>query len=262
MTGDEIVKPQATSHKPQAPTPTHPPSRREVREETFSPPHIGRGSERGWGRLAACGPDDSVSGSRPKRRDCRLAAGFTLMELLVALGIFAISAGLIADLFLTASRQQARTIVLSTMQGDARLIVETIARELREGTLDFQSGTTDAPALETGDGELLRFQRVLSGNATRPCPASVSACLYIGRGSSEDALVWAPFTSAEVNVDAFQFWSTPTEDPNVWDEANGRYQSDQQPQVTVHLTLSAAGRPGERSTIEAQTTVASRVYKR
>lgn len=185
------------------------------------------------------------------------------MELLVALGIFAISVGLIADLFLTASRQQARTIVLSRMQGDARLIMETIAREFREGTLDFRSGiSADVLALETGDGELLQFQRIPSGDATRPCPASVSACLYIARGLSDDALAWAPLTSTEVDVDAFQFWPTPTEDPNVWDEANAGYQSDQQPRVTVHLTLSAAGRPGERSTIEAQTTVASRVYRR
>lgn len=194
--------------------------------------------------------------------DSRKSEGFTLMELLVALGIFAISVGLIADLFLTASRQQARTIVLSKMQGDARLIMETISRELREGTLDFQSGATDVLALETGDGELLRFQRILSGDVTRPCPASVSACLYIARGASDDALAWASLTSAEVNVDTFQFWRAPTEDPNVWDAANGRYRANQQPRVTVHLTLSAAGRPGERSTIEAQTTVASRMYRR
>jgi prepilin-type N-terminal cleavage/methylation domain-containing protein len=187
----------------------------------------------------------------------REARGFTLMELLVALGIFAISVGLIADLFLTASRQQARTVVLSTMHGDARLIMETIARELREGTLDFSSSDTNVLALITAEGESLRFQRVATGDTDRPCPRGAPACLFIGRGTD-----WAPLTSADVTVDAFQFWRTPSADPNVWDAAKGQYQSDQQPRVTVHLTLSAAGRPGERSTIEAQTTVASRAYKR
>ncbi len=190
-------------------------------------------------------------------------AGFTLMELLVALGIFAISVGLIADLFLTASRQQARTVVLSRVQGDARLIMETIAREFREGTLDFRSGIpTDVLALQTGDGELLQLRRVARGDTDRPCPSGVAACLYIGRGASADPLAWAPLTSAEVDVDAFQFWRTPTADPNAWNVDNNRYLSNEQPRVTVRLQLSAAGRPGERSTIEAQTTVVSRAYRR
>lgn len=184
--------------------------------------------------------------------------GFTLMELLVALGIFAISVGLIADLFLTASRQQARTIVLTRVQGDARLIMETIAREFREGTLDFRSGIpADVLAMETGDGELLQFRRVVGGDTERPCPSGVFACMYIGRGASQALL-----TSAEVDVDAFHFWRAPTVDPNVWDAERGQYRSNVQPRVTVYLKLSAVGRPGERSTIEAQTTVASRVYRR
>jgi len=154
-------------------------------------------------------------------------AGFTLMELLVALGIFAISVGLIADLFLTASRQQARTVVLSRVQGDARLIMETIAREFREGTLDFRSGIpTDVLALQTGDGELLQLRRVARGDTDRPCPSGVAACLYIGRGASADPLAWAPLTSAEVDVDAFQFWRTPTADPNAWNVDNNRYLSN------------------------------------
>ena len=190
--------------------------------------------------------------------------GFTLMELLVALGIFAMSIGLIADLFLTASRQQARTVVLSRMQGDARLVIETIARELREGTLDVGA---DVPAgilaIRGGDGERIQFRRVASGDETYPCPSGVAACVYIGRGARSDAIAWAPLTSGDVSVPAFDVWGAPAVDPNEWDATNNQYRADTQPRVTVHVRLSAVGaRSGEASTIEAQTTVESRVYQR
>ena len=197
-------------------------------------------------------------------RSSREVRGFTLMELLVALGIFAISVGLIADLFLTASRQQARTIALSRVQADARLIMETIARELREGTLDFRNGIPAGTlALRSSDGEFIQLRRVPQGDTAYPCPTGVSACVYIGRGAAAETIEWAALTSVDVDVPAFHFWAAPSGDPSVWDASGNRYQADEQPRLTVSLRLVAVGgRPGDQSALEAQTTVASRVYRR
>jgi|GEM_PF-587959 len=218
-------------------------------QESLSPPPAGRGSERGRDVLAAC--------------SWQLAAGFTLIELLVSLGIFAISVGLIADLFLSASRQQARTVAGSRAQSDARLIIETVARELHEGSLDFSSGIAPTVlALRGSGGEFIRFERV-ENDASRPCPARVTACLAIGRGASADAIVWAPLTGTDVEVRAFDVLVVPTEDPFVWDAAEERYRSDEQPRVTLRLALDIAGsRPGASAALEAQTTVVSRAYQR
>ncbi|MDO8599253.1 MAG: hypothetical protein Q7S02_04040, partial [bacterium] len=117
-------------------------------------------------------------------------------------------------------------------------------------------------ALRGFGGEVIRFERV-SGDASRPCPARVTACLAIGRGLSADALQWAPFTGTDVEVTAFDFMVVPTVDPSVWNAAENRYLSDEQPRVTVRLALDTVGsRPGTTSTLEAQTTIASRVYQR
>lgn len=193
----------------------------------------------------------------------RSRPAFTLFELLVSLSIFALSVGLIADLFLSASRQQARTVAGSHVQSDARLVIETIARELREGSIDVTPGIAPTIlALRGAGGEVIRFERV-SGDASRPCPARVTACLMIGRGSSADTLQWAPFTGTEVEVTAFDFMVVPTVDPSIWDSAENRYLSNEQPRVTVRLALDAVGgRPGAASALEAQTTIASRVYQR
>ena len=185
------------------------------------------------------------------------------MEMLVALGIFAISVGLIADLFLSASRQQARIVVISRAQTDARLIIETIARELREGTLDFPRMSADTLALRGAGDEYVQVRRVVAGDATVSCPTGVPSCLAIGRGAAPDAIVWAPLTSSDVDATAFDFLATPTVDPTAWDADAGRYRSDEQPRVTIALTLTATGsRPGSRSTVEAQTTIVSRAYRR
>lgn len=186
------------------------------------------------------------------------------MELLVALGIFAISMGLIADLFLSASRQQARTIAMSHAQGDARLITETIARELREGALDLREGIAPGVlALRGGDGSTIQFERVLAGDTARPCPGGSTACLYIGRGDSATTITWAPLTGTDIAVTTFHFWTAPSVDPFIWDAARAQYPASTQPRVTFFLALTAVGgRPGQQASIEAQTTVASRVYRR
>ncbi|MBI4450250.1 hypothetical protein HY634_04265 [Candidatus Uhrbacteria bacterium] len=186
------------------------------------------------------------------------------MELLVALGIFAISVGLIADLFLSATRQQARTVAMSHAQGDARLITETIARELREGSLDLRADIPSGVlALRGGDGSTIQFQRVLAGDLVRPCPSGTTACLFIGRGSSSDAITWAPLTGTDIAVSAFHFWTAPSVDPFAWDAERSRFPANEQPRVTFFLALAAVGgRPGAQASIEAQTTVVSRVYRR
>lgn len=180
------------------------------------------------------------------------------MELLVALALFAMTSALIADLFLTASRQQVRSRVWSRIQGDARLVLETISRELRDGMIDYRDPQAGVLAIRDVDGRAVRFQRSVSD-----CAPKSPSCVRIGRESADGSMVWASLTSAETNTEAFDVAVDPAVDPYAWDPKRGAYAADAPPRVTVYLQITATtGRPIDRPSIEAQTTVVSRMYRR
>ncbi|MFH1028326.1 MAG: type II secretion system protein, partial [Pseudomonadota bacterium] len=70
--------------------------------------------------------------------------GFTLMEILLVLGIFSTTLLLVINIFVSSSNLQQRTIVAQRLTADARYTIETIARAVRSGTVDydFYSGRT------------------------------------------------------------------------------------------------------------------------
>ncbi|MFH1430227.1 MAG: prepilin-type N-terminal cleavage/methylation domain-containing protein [Candidatus Uhrbacteria bacterium] len=164
---------------------------------------------------------------------------FTLIEMLVAIGIFAIVVGITSDLFLIASRQEQRTRVLSRLEGDARIVMETIAGELREGFVDPGISEADL-AIRQLNGDVVAFRRVTSG-----CPNDSAACLEILRKAGDNPWEQASLTGSGVTVEAFDV-----------------VQSDSlQPFATVYVALSAeGGRKGTTVTTAAQTTIVSRVY--
>lgn len=187
----------------------------------------------------------------------RKSKGFTLIELLVALALFSITTGLVTNLFLLASRRQARTTTAVRIQSDARLIIETISRELREGTIAYGDLGSHALAITNPNGpqgNLAFFDRVVDGN---------DAHIDIGRWNGTQ--VQAPLTSTGVRAEKFDIFVTPDNDPFIWndDSNNQGYQSNEQPRATIHFVLTApTGKAGDIVRIEAQTTIASRVYQR
>lgn len=168
-----------------------------------------------------------------------LPRAFTLVEMLVAIAVFSIAMGIVVDLFLVASRQQSRTSAASRVQADARLVIETIARELRDGELFTDPVVSPAISIRR-DRDVVHLRRSTTG-----CPSNAESCVEIGRSDASGAVQFASLTSAGVDVDAF-------------DVVFSRAAQDA---VTVHIVLSTAGgRSGERTTTEAQTTIVSRVY--
>lgn len=196
---------------------------------------------------------------QPQDSHPKIPTGFTLMELLVALALFAMTAGVMTDLFLSASRQQARTAAMTRVQGDARLVMETIARTVREGTVAYDADAPDGTlALRDGDGESVWFDRSSTG-----CGTDAPACIRIGRSDGVGAMEWAPLTGSGIDARTFDIVVIPLSDPYAANADDGTYASNAQPTVTVAIALAATtGRPDARPTIEAQTTVVSRVYRR
>ncbi|MFH0853648.1 MAG: type II secretion system protein [bacterium] len=76
--------------------------------------------------------------------------GFTLMEIVLVLGIFSTSLLLVMNIFTTSANLQRRTLLSQRLTRDARYTMETMARSVRMGTVDydFYKGRTDYISIE------------------------------------------------------------------------------------------------------------------
>jgi prepilin-type N-terminal cleavage/methylation domain-containing protein len=192
--------------------------------------------------------------------------GFTLMELVVVLGIFTTVVVAASDIFLLASRSQRKIFNLERTQSDARFTMEAITREIRTGEIDYGYYEARAAPIGFPDDELviidsnntrIRFFRSL--DPSECVDAASTPCLMVG----VDANAPVTITPKDVVVRNASFYVTPQQDPQSFDPATGTYAADVRPHVTIVLMLeSTRGRAGEGAVVSLQTTVATRTYRR
>ncbi|MDD5251651.1 MAG: prepilin-type N-terminal cleavage/methylation domain-containing protein [Patescibacteria group bacterium] len=203
---------------------------------------------------------------RARRRIGRRFAGFTLMELLVVLGLFSIVITSATDILMMSSRAQRKTFNLEKTQADARYTMETMAREIRTGFIDYVWYEANEPltgvpsrnlALVRENGERLRFYVEDSQQA---CGAENNTpCVMVTLNETASAAI----TPKGVEAKYARFYLSPKSDPYQLDIGTGAFLADDQPQATIVLVLESTG-PGvdQRSLVHFQTTVVSRAYRR
>jgi type II secretory pathway pseudopilin PulG len=198
----------------------------------------------------------------------RPAAGFSLMEMIVVLGLFSTVVIASTDIFLLANRSQRKVFGLERIQADARYAMEAIVREVRGGSIDRAYYAARAVPLSVPDTELamidstgssIVFSVSTSAQATLCANAASEPCLLV----AVDGGTPVAMTPKGVKVRSAGFYIAPSTDPFAYVDGLGGYASDEQPRVTVVLALETAGeREGESSVITLQTTAASRSYAR
>ena len=83
--------------------------------------------------------------------------GFTLVEVVVALGIFSIATTYAISIFVQSNQVQKRTANIQRILSDARYALEVMAREVRMGHIDY-----DYAGYDTQEGVLNLEQSVLA----------------------------------------------------------------------------------------------------
>lgn len=194
--------------------------------------------------------------------------GFTLMELLVVLGLFSTVVVVASDIFILSNRAQRKILSLERTQADARFTMEAITREVRTGDVDFgyyaargtQIGRPEAElALIDNTNTPIRFHQSDAGNSMF-CPDTESTpCLLVTLDVNDPVSI----TPKGVLVRNARFYISPSSDPDVFDPGTGTYPVNIQPRVTVVLVLdSVAQKAEDRVRVQFQTTIASRTYAR
>ncbi len=153
--------------------------------------------------------------------------GFTLIEVVVTLGVFSIASLLAVNLFVFYVQQQRRTVSQQELQSDARALIEEIADQLREGVVDYAYYKTQfplertklfAPLDGTGKNCLVivdalnrqvryRLQNSVVEKLTLPV-AETTACDDVSFASS-----WSSVTPSVLTVSNLTFAVAPSEDP-------------------------------------------------
>lgn len=200
----------------------------------------------------------------------RSRRGFTLAETMVALSLFAVVVTISAQIFLSFQRISRKTEGLEKLTTSARMIVESMAQEIRSGTINYavySSGELPSTAglhLLSSSQALVNF--VLSSE-NMPCESgTVGACVLMEReGVSALPGSLEQLTGQDINVRQLQFFIFPTTNPFAnYNANNGTYPSNQQPRVTILLSLDNGRAIGaaDYARYDVQTTISSRTYPR
>ena len=68
-----------------------------------------------------------------KTKNLRLTSGFTLIELMIAMGVFVLLIGIVVNIFISSLQKQRSAVALMVTNDNASIALEQMAREIRTG---------------------------------------------------------------------------------------------------------------------------------
>jgi len=192
--------------------------------------------------------------------------GFTLIEMVVALGIFAIATTYCVSIFVQSNQTQKRTANIYRVLSDTRYTMEVMAREIRLDRIDYQYYQDQGISLEfplvedlttlaltNPSGESVMFRRaVVSDRAVIQMQVMI-----------DDIATWQDITPEDLSIEKLAFYITPDVDPFIWHEGATAYGSNEQPKVTIVLQAKSLHPDLTTEKIfNLQTTISTRTYSR
>jgi len=188
-------------------------------------------------------------------------SGFSLIEMLVVVLVFSTVAVILSQIFVGFNRLQRKVSNAAVLGQDMRFAMEATIRSIRTVPLDYSAYTSGIPTrdnrlrLRKPTGEKIELYLVPGATCG---DASVTQCLAL---TTDGGSTFQPITAKRVNVKNFDVYVRPDTNPFVL--SGGSYPNNTQPFVTINLSLEyIADNPRDKVTLQAQTTVATRLYQR
>jgi prepilin-type N-terminal cleavage/methylation domain-containing protein len=217
--------------------------------------------------------------------------GFTVIEMIITMAVFSIVLGVIIQIFIFTSRTQRSGRSVQEAYAEARVVVETMSREIQNGSIDYSYYTTsvsnpnlesltaavNVAALRDSQGQAVRFRCVNQGTDDLCDPSApithgqIQVCR--GSGCSSENNSWAPLTDDATYVTGWRVWLGPAHDPfqrdpdydpiNPSPEHPSQYMSEEQPWLTAVISVLPRPVSGQAlPEVRLQSTVSSRTYLR
>jgi prepilin-type N-terminal cleavage/methylation domain-containing protein len=185
--------------------------------------------------------------------------GFSLVEMLIVVFLFSISAVILSQLFLSYNQLHRKVANLAILGQDMRFSMELLVRSARNNQIDYSAeplaARMNAIRLKTSSGGTID----IALQPTYRCQdTTVARCLAM---SLDGGTTWQPITGTRVELTSFDVYVRPLKSP--FTPRGTGYDSNNQPEITFNIGLKYnAQNPKDSVTLQSQTTVASRVYVR
>jgi len=177
--------------------------------------------------------------------------GFTLLEILVALGIFSIIISAAVGIFVGSSSSQRKILELYDVQREGNYLMETVSRELRMATAisDGTDGNEDQRDNDDSDIEFTNYE----GNLIKYCRAKVNGTTVTCLGNNADDGTYTFFArggeiinSSDIKIEYLRFYVSESF-------------NQVQPVVTIVMKIKSTGKYGTELTL--QNSIAMRLYE-
>jgi type II secretory pathway pseudopilin PulG len=158
------------------------------------------------------------------RNHLQSGAGFTLIEVVITMALFTMTVLLAVTLLVVYIQQQRRTIIQEQLQNDARAVMEKIAGDIREGTIDYDYYIATYP-LSGGQQKLFSSQdgavtslvlrdafntRIMYRITIIPNQV-LQRCIPVIDPNNCDPTEWQDISPSAMQITNFTFYITPSE---------------------------------------------------
>ncbi|MBI5733939.1 MAG: hypothetical protein HY973_03285 [Candidatus Kerfeldbacteria bacterium] len=187
------------------------------------------------------------------------------MEMIVVVAVFSVVVVSSTDIFFVVNRAHRKLVSTQSVQRDMRFALETIVRELHQGTIDYNYYSSQGTLLKVvsqvqgivslalidPSGRPVRF-RVLDQDGS-----GTNLKLQVSRGQVDN---WQNLLSDNIKLVMAKFYVVPESNPFVI----GATARNEQPRVTIILSAQSipASTQDQPVSFFLQTTIVSRNYQR
>lgn len=190
-----------------------------------------------------------------KARDLKTnRSGFSLAEMLVAVGVFSIAMAVSSSIFINVNNMQQQTANMSKLQNEGRYVLEKIGKEIRGRELDYDLTVLDSAGLT----DALVFKEDEFGDAYKIYFDAASQAIRVETTNIDAGTKDAALSADEVMVEKMQFLVSPLTDPYAVLSADPPLE---QSRVTLMMVIKNREAPEKyRKTLQLQTTISSKTY--
>lgn len=207
------------------------------------------------------------------RKKVSSKSGFTLVEMLIAMGIFVAFTGVLIGSYTSIVRSQREANEYRIMYSESRKVFETVIAYFRDGMIDYGAYPDQSPIPSGGEVSQNREIKLISKDGRNRMEIFYNQnegviSLQNSRLQNGDAAGGLNYTPEEildlnnpnlVKVTNFRIFVTPFVDP--YDLKNVQNNSIQfQPKITIYANFSREFGNGKSYQMDLQTSISSRIY--
>jgi len=180
-----------------------------------------------------------------RKKQTQREKGFTLVELIVGMFVFVIAVGLSVGAFIQALRTERATVHVMSMNSNASIMIEQMAREVRTG-IDFETQNDSNKCSDYGEWNELKFINSSRGNE-----------VYYRFDELNQVLARKECRAEACSTAPFETLSAP--DIRVNRACFSLLNSESVPRIIIRLQISSANKSLENTSVNIQSTVSGRI---